>query len=185
MAQCNDLNGQRLTAFHDAVLDERQRTQAPAAPRFTEGLWHWIEPRRTGVPDAEIARCKRSIDRQHEARSDAVETIDAWLLDELGDAADAPGARLHSETPGAMIDRLSALSLKIHHLRHEADPAGTGERRRHACQVKLQRLAGQRNDLRDCLDGLLADVADGRACFRLYPQFKIYNDPTLGTGLVE
>ena len=35
----------------------------------------------------------------------------------------------------------------------------------------------QRRALGTCLDNLLADAAAGRAYFKVYRQFKMYNDP--------
>ena len=172
---------------------------AATAPPFVDELWHWIErnhrcnialwdeedrARRTDVPDAEIARCKRSIDRHNQRRNDAVEAIDRCLLEALGDRAAAPpGARLHSETPGAMIDRLSILSLKIHHMRLQSQRVQAGAAHVRECSEKLQRLRLQRDDLGNCLDRLLHELVDGRACFRLYRQFKMYNDPALNPWL--
>jgi hypothetical protein len=50
--------------------------------------------------------------------------------------------------------------------------------------VKLDRLLQQRDDLGGCLDGLLADAAAGRAYFKVYRQFKMYNDPRFNPVLV-
>ena len=52
-----------------------------------------------------------------------------------------------------------------------------------ACTAKLARLDAQRRDLARCLDTLLARAADGRAFWRIYRQFKMYNDPTLNPYL--
>ena len=40
-------------------------------------------------------------------------------------------------------------------------------------------------DLAGCLDALLADAAAGRAWFKVYRQFKMYNDPQLNPQLVK
>jgi hypothetical protein len=58
-------------------------------------------------------------------------------------------------------------------------PAGHAER----CAAKLERLQVQREDLLLCLQRLLDGLRDGSACFRLYRQFKMYNDPTLNPCL--
>jgi len=71
-------------------------------------------------------------------------------------------ARLHSETPGAMVDRLSLLALEICHARRGADPIVA------RLDPGFKRLAAQRRDLCDCLDRLLRELADGQACFHLY-----------------
>ncbi len=47
------------------------------------------------------------------------------------------------------------------------------------CLAKLARLNEQRKDLASCLDQLLADCASGTRRFKVYRQFKMYNDPAL------
>jgi len=159
----------------------------------------WAEEdlaRRTTVSDAEIAANKRAIDRYNQARNDATERVDEILLTTLGlvDAAsartDAPrsivpdGARLNSETAGSMIDRLSILALKVHAmqaqtLRRDVDAAHLKDSR-----ARLARLQQQRADLGGCLDALMADACAGRAYFKVYRQFKMYNDPAFNPALV-
>jgi hypothetical protein len=53
-----------------------------------------------------------------------------------------------------------------------------------ASRVKLARLQQQRSDLAGCLDALLADAIAGRAYFKVYRQFKMYNDPRFNPVLV-
>ena len=55
---------------------------------------------------------------------------------------------------------------------------------RAASAVKLERLQEQRRDLGGCLDALLADALAGRAYFKVYRQFKMYNDPRFNPALV-
>jgi hypothetical protein len=159
----------------------------------------WAEEdlaRRTTVSDADIAANKRAIDRYNQARNDATERVDEILLTALGlvDPASArtdaprsivpPGSRLNSETAGSMIDRLSILALKLHAmtaqtLRRDVDAAHL-----EASQARLVRLHQQRADLASCLDALLADARAGRAYFKVYRQFKMYNDPAFNPALV-
>jgi hypothetical protein len=48
---------------------------------------------------------------------------------------------------------------------------------------RLARLVEQRADLAACLDTLLDDCAAGRARFKVYRQFKMYNDPAFNPYL--
>jgi hypothetical protein len=98
---------------------------------------------------------------------------------EQGTAAAGPRAERgeqHSETVGMIVDRLSILALKIHHMRTHAarrdDAALAAE-----CAAKLAVLEEQREDLAACFDRLLADCRAGRRFFKVYRQFKAYNDP--------
>ena len=50
-------------------------------------------------------------------------------------------------------------------------------------QRVVDRLIEQRDDLGSCLDQLFADAMAGRAWFKVYRQFKMYNDPTLNPYL--
>jgi len=175
-------------------------------------VWHWLQAnhrfnsllwaeedlaRRTTVADAEIAANKRAIDGCNQSRNDATERIDELLLVALGlvDEASArtdapasrapPGARLNSETAGSMIDRLSIMALKIHAMRAQTGRSDVDEAHRAASRVKLERLQQQRHDLAACLDALLADATAGHAYFKVYRQFKMYNDPRFNPALVR
>lgn len=200
----------QVIALHDRLLATAGWPQdEPAAA--DEGLWRWVQTnhrfncrlwaeedlaRRTRVSEAEIAANKRAIDGFNQARNDATERVDELLLTALGlvDAAsartDAPvstvpaGARLNSETAGSMIDRLSILALKVHAMRAQTERGDVDEDHRAASRVKLERLQQQRADLGGCLDALLADAQAGRAYFKVYRQFKMYNDPRFNPALV-
>ena len=169
-----------------------------AAARFAEGAWQAIEDdhrcncllwdeedlaRRRDVPDSEIAANKRAIDSYNQRRNDAIERIDENLSALLQDKNAKPEARLNSETPGAMIDRLSILSLKIHHMRLQTLRSDVERAHVESCLAKLDRLNEQRTDLAACLDRLLAEAARGEARFKVYRQFKMYNDPALNPAI--
>ncbi|HEY3583868.1 MAG TPA: DUF4254 domain-containing protein [Casimicrobiaceae bacterium] len=188
-----DLKARTICAFHDAEVS------APnAAPRADDGPWRHIAQnhdanrqlwdqedlaRRGDVPHAEIVGNKRPIDRLNQARNDAIERLDEALLDRLAAIAPMHDAWHNSETAGSMIDRLSILSLKIFHMNAEAARTDATAEHVARCREKLERLTLQREDLARCLDTLLARASEGRAFWRVYRQFKMYNDPALNPYL--
>lgn len=178
----------RLQALWQAVASNH---------RFNARLWAEEDlARRTQVAYAEIAANKRAIDRYNQARNDATERVDEILLVELGlvDEAsaqtDAPvslapaHARLNSETAGSMIDRLSILALKLRAMRAQLGRADADDAHRTLSRARLAQLERQRGDLAACLDALLTDALAGRATFKIYRQFKMYNDPRFNPALL-
>ncbi len=187
----------QIIRFHDNKLQQRswpelQETEADG------GVWIWIaanhryngllwneedKARRTDVGAQEIAACKRLIDQYNQKRNDAVEAIDEAILESLGNPEPAGEARLNSETAGAMIDRLSILSLKIFHMKEQTQRVDVDLDHIRKCETKLERLTEQRIDLGACFDVLLDEARTGRAYFKVYRQFKMYNDPSLNPYL--
>jgi len=191
-----DVDARALCAFHDrsvTIGDASDDTGAFASDvaRFIAAnhrnnrlLWdEEDQARRTDVDDAAIAANKRAIDRYNQQRNDAIEHIDEALLARVAGIPVATDAWHNSETAGAMIDRLSILALKIHHMRAQTLRPDATQEHVARCAEKLMRLERQRDDLAHCLDALLTQAAEGRAFWRIYRQFKMYNDPTLNPYL--
>jgi hypothetical protein len=186
-----------VVAFHEACLDSGKwpDEEAPAHPPGE--IWPWVEAnhacnarlwreedlaRRGDVADGVIAAGKRAIDRHNQQRNDAIERLDEAIHGALAHRM-LPQARLNSETPGMMIDRLSILALRIRAMAAAArrDDAGADHVRR--CEERLAKLGEQRGDLAGCLAALLAACAAGTARFKVYRPFKMYNDPALNPQL--
>ncbi|MES2353040.1 MAG: DUF4254 domain-containing protein [Pseudomonadota bacterium] len=193
----DDMRAVSISAFHDQQLKTPQWGKMCPA-EFHEGVWQYIElnhrynsllwdeedlARRKDVPDSAIAANKRAIDSYNQARNDAIERIDDLLLHRVTDVLRRAEARLNSETAGSIIDRLSIISLKILHMRLQTERTDASGEHIETCRYKLARLREQRYDLQTCLDALLADCAAGRMYFKIYRQFKMYNDPALNPYL--
>jgi hypothetical protein len=193
-----DVASALLCEFHDAHIADAG--SGSSAPLHRDGAWQWIEAnhrcntllwreedlaRRTDVADAEIARNKRAIDRYNQQRNDAIERIDESLLARIDGVVAIPHAWHNAESAGAMIDRLSILALKTFHMARAAERTEATEAQRATWRERHARLNLQRSDLANCLDTLLAQAAQGRAYWRIYRQFKMYNDAALNPYLRE
>ena len=189
------IQARELTTFHDSRHAVSGWAKSGAA-EHGGGVWQAVEDnhrcncllwdeedlaRRRNVPDAAIVGNKRAIDGHNQKRNDAIERIDEHVLNLT--AGKKENARLSSETPGAMIDRLSILSLKIHHMRLQTLRTDVDRAHVENCLLKLNRLNEQRTDLAACLDRLLAECARGESYFKVYRQFKMYNDPALNPAI--
>ncbi len=146
--------------------------------------WHLEDIIRSPTirPD-ELVGVKRRIDQSNQDRTDTVEQMDAWFYEQFRGITPKPGARLNSETPAWLLDRMSILQLKIYHFREQVQrPSVTDEHRRKA-QQKLNVLLEQEADLAQCFDELLEDIRNGTRYMKVYRQMKMYNDPTLNPVL--
>ena len=192
-----DVTATTLLAFHECSLNA-DSSNAAVQSAGDDDVWQWItanhrcnrqlwaeedEARRADVPDSAIAASKRAIDRYNQQRNDAIEAIDVGLLERIRNVSPAADAWHQSETAGALIDRLSILALRIFSMGREARRSDAPDGHRAACSAKLARLVAQRDDLGGCLDAVLTGAAQGRVFWRVYRQFKMYNDPSLNPAL--
>lgn len=150
---------------------------------FNYQLWNAEDrARRDDMGFEFVYRAKREIDHCNQQRNNRMEAMDEWFYTHLQPAA--PGAcPVHSETPGMMIDRLSILALKEYHMGLQAMRADVDDSHRQTCRKKLETIGMQRRQLLDCLTQLLTEVSDRSRTFRVYHQFKMYNDPALNPQL--
>lgn len=146
---------------------------------FNTKLWNEEDlARRKKVPDTEIASNKRAIDKFNQARNDCIEKIDDFFLKTIPKLSERSGKQ-NSETLGAIVDRLSILSLKIYHMSLQTKRTDVPITHLDSCIEKFKILVGQRKDLLTCFDDLVNDCVNGHRYFKQYKQYKMYNDPKL------
>jgi hypothetical protein len=151
-------------------------------------LWHEEDKARSpDAGDRTLAGVKRRIDKLNQDRNDLMERLDEAILTMLVQrSVSAPdSAPWNTETPGAVVDRLSILSLKIFHMREQEGRKDATEEHREKCQAKRRILEQQRQDLVTSLQALLDDLFAGRKQMKIYRQFKMYNDPALNPEIYK
>ena len=84
-----------------------------------------------------------------------------------------------------MIDRCSIMALKIYHMNEQTQRADVDESHLKQANEKVKILQNQREDLLQCLMQLLDDIRSGNRHYKLYHQFKMYNDPTLNPQIYK
>ncbi|MFB5651595.1 DUF4254 domain-containing protein [Leptospira wolffii] len=146
--------------------------------------WHVEdEIRRPDLPDSELVQFKRKIDALNQERTDLVEQIDDRISAQFATVERKPNARMNSETPAWLIDRMSILELKIYHMDEQTRRKDVGPEHIETCKRKLAVLLEQRKDLSVCLDELLDDLSKGDKFYKVYRQMKMYNDKSLNPSL--
>lgn len=148
-------------------------------------LWHAEDRARRDDKDYEfVYRAKREIDQFNQWRNNQMEAMDDFLYNLLSPESN-DSCPVHSETPGMMIDRLSILALKIYHMGLQTQRHDVDESHRQTCQLKLDTLTKQQNQLASCLEALFHEIQLKKRTFKIYHQFKMYNDPTLNPELYQ
>ena len=146
--------------------------------------WHYEDLIRDPEIDPTAALVlKRKIDASNEERTDLVEYIDAYFLDQFAEVSVRPEAVINTESPAWAVDRLSILALKIYHMQQEVERTDATQEHLAQCQTKLNVLLTQKQDLTTAIDQLLTDIAQGRKYMKVYKQMKMYNDDELNPVL--
>jgi hypothetical protein len=149
-------------------------------------LWHEEDIARIKDIDAHrIVQAKRNIDGFNQARNNAMEKIDEWILNFLSLNKVASTGAIHSETPGMMIDRLSIMTLKRYHMNEETLRADASDEHKVKCAEKVALLDEQISDLSHCLESIFLKLQLGAIRFKVYRQLKMYNDPSLNPELYK
>lgn len=148
--------------------------------------WHMEDVvRNPQIDPVEGLQWKRRIDQSNQERTDVVEYIDSYFLEKFADVQPDAGAKINSESPAWVIDRLSILALKVYHMTEETLRTNADAQHILACTDKLNILLNQRTDLSGSLDELITDIESGRKYMKVYKQMKMYNDPALNPVLYQ
>jgi hypothetical protein len=146
--------------------------------------WHYEDIIRDPNIDPDAALVlKRKIDASNQDRTDMVEYIDSYFLEQYKGATPATNATINTESPAWGVDRLSILALKVYHMNEEATRTDASDSHLAACQIKLDVLLDQRVDLSTAIQQLLEDIEQGRKYMKVYKQMKMYNDDELNPVL--
>jgi len=149
-------------------------------------LWHEEDIARIkDIEPVRIMEAKRNIDHFNQQRNNAMEKIDEWILNYLIANKTPTTEKLHSETPGMMIDRLSIMALKKYHMKEESVRESATEEHRLKCSEKVLILDEQITDLSYCLTGVITRLLNGELKFKVYRQLKMYNNPDLNPQLYK
>ena len=126
-----------------------------------------------------LVTIKRRIDASNQHRTDTVEQIDELLSENFKNIKPLPNARMNSETPAWLLDRMSILQLKIYHFKEQLVRNDADDTHLASVKYKLMILEIQEQDLEKCYDELIEDLGAGQKYMKLYKQMKMYNDPNL------
>jgi hypothetical protein len=126
---------------------------------------------------------KRRIDKSNQDRTDVVEKVDDYFLEAFKGTSPKPGARINSETPAWLLDRMSILMLKIYHMKEQTERKDASEEHIKKCLAKLKVLMEQKSDMQVAFDEMMEDISSGVRRFKVYRQMKMYNDASLNPAL--
>ncbi len=152
---------------------------------FNYQLWHSEDrARREDMGYKFVYQAKREIDHFNQQRNNRMEAMDEWLYHHLQPAAPEV-CPVNSESPGMMIDRLSILALKSYHMALQTQRQHVNDDHIALCRTKLNTIHQQLEQLSLCLQELFDAIKTQHRTFRVYHQFKMYNDPALNPQLYE
>lgn len=181
------LQADALAAWQEGVCIQARGFMELVELNHSYNFQLWYEEdkaRRDDMGSDYVYHAKRNIDSFNQLRNNMIEAMDVSLFEQLEPVE--PGlAPVNSETPGMIIDRLSILALKQYHMRRQTLRQNVEERHRQECAQKLAVIELQLIQLSQCLSELLEQITAKTRTFRLYHQFKMYNDPSLNPQLYE
>ena len=192
--QCNEIFAACTAYYHtiDNVDAEMKNPYEFKSIEYYLFLKNWIDAvqwhlediiRNPNIEPIEALKLKRRIDQSNQDRTDLVELIDSYFLEQFRNIKPLAEATINTESPAWAIDRLSILALKIYHMEQEVNRKDATPEHREGCTKKWKILLEQCDDLTMAINQLLADIATGRKYMKVYKQMKMYNDPALNPVL--
>jgi hypothetical protein len=193
---CNNIFNQSISEYHvtDDVDAPIKNLFPPSTIEFLLYQKNWIDTvqwhledivRNPNINSVDGLAIKRRIDSSNQERTDMVEFIDSYFLDQFKNVVALPNAKINTESPAWAIDRLSILALKIFHMQVEVNRENASAEHIASCTSKLNTLLEQRIDLSTAIDDLLEDMKSGNKFMKVYKQMKMYNDPSLNPILYQ
>lgn len=148
--------------------------------------WHLEDIiRKPEIDSKDGIAIKRRIDKSNQDRTDMVEKVDDQFLFKFKNIVPKASARMNSETPAWLLDRMSILLLKIYHMKEQTERKDVGADHIAKTKAKLSILMEQQEDMRQAYDELIEDIENGNRKFKVYRQMKMYNDSSLNPMLYE
>ncbi len=193
---CNNIFNQSISDYHlTDDVDAQIKNPFPVSTiEFLLYKKNWIDTvqwhlediiRNPNINPVEGLAIKRRIDSSNQERTDMVEFIDSYFLEQFKTVEVSSNAKINTESPAWAIDRLSILALKIFHMQVEVDRANASAEHIASCTTKLNILLEQRTDLSLAIEDLLYDMKTGNKFMKVYKQMKMYNDPSLNPILYQ
>lgn len=194
--QCYDAFNRSVADYHQFDDVDKMINNPYPAGTFEALLYgkNWIDTvqwhledivRNPDIDPVEGLKLKRRIDRSNQERTDVVERIDDYFLEAFKNVVPKANARINSETPAWLLDRMSILMLKIYHMEEQTRRKDATPDHIAKCQSKLSLLMEQKSDMRAAFDDLMEDIENGSRRFKVYRQVKMYNDPSLNPVLYK
>lgn len=194
--QCYRIFQQSIDDYHLKDNVDASIVNPFAAGSFESTLYlkNWIDTvqwhledviRNPDIDPVEGLQIKRRIDKSNQDRTDTVEKIDDFFLQAFKNVQYAPAARMNSETPAWLLDRMSILLLKIYHMKEQTERKDASREHLVRCSEKLAILTEQKADMRKAYDELIEDISRGMRKFKVYRQMKMYNDASLNPMLYK
>ncbi len=135
------------------------------------------------INPVEALQIKRRIDKSNQERTDMVEKIDDYFMEEFKSVKPKSAAKINSETPAWLLDRMSILMLKIFHMKEQVERKDATPEHVEKCTFKLNILLEQKTDMQLAFDQLMEDIQKGDRIMKVYRQMKMYNDASLNPML--